>query len=95
MCKQSFECDFHYCGRGTWVFTVLIISLSQSLVKARGQEVKVYVSSSAGDRLASKAPLRFESKVKTGQAQQVTFRIDENVKYQKMLVLGRRSWKPE
>lgn len=88
MYKPSFESCFHYCRGGTWVFIILTVSMFLPVVKARGQEVKVYASSAAGNRLAAKPPLLFGSKVQAGQAHPATFHIDENVKYQKMLGFG-------
>jgi len=62
--------------------TLMLCSFS---LLARGQEVTVYVSSQAGDRLTRKAPLHFEAKAPGGKA---AFQIDPAVKYQKMVGFG-------
>ena len=48
---------------------------------ARAQNVQVYVSSKAGDRLASKPEVRFEQRASSGSA---SFKIDDSVAFQKM-----------
>ncbi|HEV2380449.1 MAG TPA: glycoside hydrolase family 30 protein [Terriglobia bacterium] len=59
------------------LFTIALAPLS-------GQEVKVYVSSKAGDRLSAKKPLRFEP----AAPKVPTFQIDDRVKYQTMIGFG-------
>src|SRR5579864_9443757 len=46
----------------------------------RAQEVKVYVSSKAGDRLTAKPNLHFENKV----AAKAAFTVNDGIKFQKM-----------
>jgi len=88
MHKSQFESGAYSRRRGAWVFAALILSLLLYPARVRGQEVQVYVSSAAGDRLAAKTPVVFASKVQAGPAHQATFRISENLKYQKMLGFG-------
>lgn len=54
---------------------------------ALAQTISVYVSSSGGDRLSAKKPLRF-AQAGTGQAATATFRLDENEKDQTMIGFG-------
>ena len=88
MCKSRFESSVHYECRGAWLFAALILSLSLCPMKVRGQEVQVYVSSAAGDRIAAKAPVAFRSKVQAGPAHEATFHVDESINYQKILGFG-------
>lgn len=60
---------------------VLVVFASASLGAARAQEVKVYVSSKAGDRLAAKPALHFE-KAAAGKAVKVD--LNDAVTLQKM-----------
>lgn len=59
-----------------WVFIIL-----GGWASAGGQEVKVYVTSQAGDRIAPKLPLRFGAPGKTGS---LRFQINDAVTYQKI-----------
>lgn len=61
------------------------LGISPSLIPALGQEVEVYVSSKAGDRIAAKKPLRFEAE---RTAVGPNFRIDDSVTYQKIVGFG-------
>ena len=64
---------------------LLAILLAFALTPLWGQEVKVYVSSKAGDRLMEKAPLHFSAQ----RAPKVpTFRIGGGVKHQTMIGFG-------
>lgn len=59
--------------------------LTVSLLPAFGQDVKVYVSSSAGDRITQKPALRF---VLDTQMEKPGFRLDESVVHQKIVGFG-------
>jgi glucosylceramidase len=61
------------------------LGISPSLIPALGQEVEVYVSSKAGDRIASKKPLRFEAR---GTPKGPSFRIDDAVTHQTIAGFG-------
>jgi glucosylceramidase len=59
-----------------WVFIIL-----GGWASAGGQEVKLYVTSRAGDRIAPKPPLRFGAPGKTGGPR---FQINDAVRYQRI-----------
>ena len=62
---------------------LLIAGLLVIVSAERAQEVRVYVTSQAGDRIASKAPLRFtQGKVSAG------FHIDDKVRDQEIIGFG-------
>ena len=64
---------------------LLIFSLCSFYTVACGQEVTVYVSSKAGDRLVRKSPLHFQVKAPGAKS---SFQIDAAVKYQKIVGFG-------
>ena len=59
--------------------------LTVSLRPAFGQDVEVYVSSSAGDRITQKPALRFALK---SQKEEPSFRLDESAVHQKIVGFG-------
>jgi glucosylceramidase len=69
----------------SWCGAVLFLGAFGVCAIASAQDVTVYVSSQAGDRLSRKNPLHFEGKKPGAQA---SFRIDDTVKYQKMVGFG-------
>jgi glucosylceramidase len=62
----------------------LLFCFTTALAPLWGQEVTVYVSSKAGDRLSAKKTLRFEP----AAAKAPDFQIDDSVKYQTMTGFG-------
>ena len=62
----------------------LALLFATALPPLFGQDVNVYVSSKAGDRLSAKPPLHFEPAAPTTPA----FQIDDSVKYQTMVGFG-------
>lgn len=63
---------------------LLLLPFTTALAPLWGQEVTVYVSSKAGDRLSAKKPLRFEP----AAAKAPDFHIDDSVKYQTIAGFG-------
>ena len=61
----------------TWLFSISL----QLAWSAFGQDVQIYVSSQAGDRIAVKPNLRFVDGVRVGQ---YNFNVDDAVNYQKI-----------
>src|SRR2546422_2475209 len=72
----SRHCDFRIAGALLGAFALAVLT-----IPARGQEVKVIVSSKGGDRLAPKTSLRFEARPGNKQS---AFRIDDGKTYQKI-----------
>jgi len=68
----------------SYLSSLLFLALAASCLPVRSQDVTVYVSSKAGDRLARKAPLHLEAK----GAAKSSFQIDPAVTYQKMVGFG-------
>jgi glucosylceramidase len=66
---------------GALAFAFLLIT---TLAPLWGQEVTVYVSSKAGDRLSPRTPLSFEA----AAGKVPDFQIDDNVKYQTIVGFG-------
>lgn len=66
-------------GRHAWPLLVGLIALTGS-----AQEARLYVTSRAGDRLASKAPARFTNTAQSGDV----IRIDEAVRDQEIIGFG-------
>ncbi|MBZ5545550.1 MAG: hypothetical protein LAO07_18040, partial [Acidobacteriia bacterium] len=64
-----------------WFVSFLLVGLS-SLLPATGQEVRLIVSSQAGDRLSAKPSLRFEEKQPSKSG--TVFQIDDAVALQKI-----------
>ena len=64
-----------------WFFSFLLLGLCSAL-PAAGQQVKVVVSSQAGDRLSAKPSLRFEEKQPSKSA--AVFQINDAVTFQKI-----------
>jgi len=67
--------------RSTSYFLLAVLIVVTSALPGFGQEVKIYVSSKAGDRITPKKPLRFEPRQQTDAPD---FRIDDGVTYQKI-----------
>src|SRR2546426_9003842 len=74
--RISRHCDFRIAGALLGAFALAVLT-----IPARGQEVKVIVSSKGGDRLAPKTSLRFEARPGNKQS---AFRIDDGKTYQKI-----------
>src|SRR2546428_14136892 len=74
--RISRHCDFRIAGALLGAFALAVLT-----IPARGQEVKVIVSSKGGDRLTFKTPLRFEARPASKQS---AFRIDDGKTYQKI-----------
>jgi len=66
-----------------WVILVAVLISTRTLVL--GQEVQIVVSSRAGDRLAPKRPLYFET---LSDSKKASFRINEKVTYQTIVGFG-------
>ena len=67
------------------VFWLLATLLANSFLPAFGQQVSVYVSSKAGDRVTAKPPLHF---VVSTKADKPNFHLDEAVVHQKIAGFG-------
>ncbi len=67
-------------GRITPLLAAIFLALA-GLTPCRAQQVQVYASSKAGDRLAPKASLRFEPGKPTSPS---TFQIDDRITYQEI-----------
>lgn len=65
-----------------WLLTLALCAFN---LPALCQEVTVYVSSQAGDRLTRKSPLQFQAQ---GLAAKASFQIDEATRYQEMVGFG-------
>ena len=81
---SSLERSRRVCRSGKPYATFLALLFTTALPPLWGQEVTVYVSSKAGDRLSAKTPLRFEA----AAAKVPDFQIDDSVKYQTMVGFG-------
>src|SRR2546422_6332956 len=68
--------DFRIAAAVLGAFALAVLT-----IPARGQEVKVFVSSKGGDRLAPKTSLRFEARPGNKQS---AYRIDDGKTYQKI-----------
>ena len=76
------QCTCQFCR---WIRSAtLVLCCINTLAPLWAQEVTVYVSSKAGDRLSAKKPLRFEP----ASAKSSDFRIDDSVKYQTIAGFG-------
>ncbi len=69
----------------TRVFSLVVLAIFVCLVPAFGQEVRIYVSSRAGDRITPKSPLRFEPRT---ESKDLVFRINDAVRYQTIAGFG-------
>ncbi len=69
----------------TRVFSLVVLAIFVCLVPAFGQEVRIYVSSQAGDRITPKSPLRFEPRT---ESKHLVFRINDAVRYQTIAGFG-------
>ncbi len=74
-----------HCIRWSNVSLLVALLIMIGRVPASGQQVRVYVSSKAGDRLTAKSPLRFEPR---GDAQGPVFRINDAVTDQTITGFG-------
>src|SRR5947209_18660459 len=74
--RISRHCDFRIAGALLGAFALAVLT-----IPARGQEVKVIVSSKGGDRLTPKTSLHFEAR--PGNKQSV-FRIAHGKTYEKI-----------
>ena len=81
---SSLERSRRVCRSGKPYATFLALLFTTALPPLWGQEVTVYVSSKAGDRLSAKTPLRFEA----AAAKVPDFQIDDSVKYQTIVGFG-------
>ncbi len=83
---QAFEKTLKTCSmrsRPTSTF-IAVLSLAAALPNAPAQQVKVYVTSEAGDRITAHPPLHF-SRAGAGSA---TFKIDDKIRYQEIVGFG-------
>lgn len=88
MHSKNLELPLNRLARKTCVTFFVGLLLSICLGTLQGQEVRVYVSSSAGDRLSPKKPIRFEPAPKTGRIDQVVFHINDSMRYQEIMGFG-------
>src|SRR3989442_6126161 len=69
-------------------FFLAVLLMWACVATAAAQQVKVYVSSQAGDRIALKKSIRFEQRIKKEQPSLPVFRIDDRVKHQTIVGFG-------